>query len=191
MNPSGASYQRKYLRAPYKREILFQDENFIFKAQTLNISEGGLLLEHTGHFPEASHIAFMLEVPEFPLFKNHTLEKLQVFTVENIHSRIIRFKAKMVRSTQNESSIDGMFASRIGISISDIKPNDQLKILNYVETFSSNLVYLQVLIDSLTADERQLKKIRLLTHILGYDSKAKISYLRKVVEQDYKSLQWL
>lgn len=191
MNPSGADYQRKYLRAPYRREVLFQDKNFIFKAHTLNISEGGLLLEQTGHFPESEFVEFMIEVPEFPLFKNYTLEKLQVFTVENIHSRVIRFKAKMVRSVKNESSIDGMFASRIGISINDIKPNDQIKVLNYVENFSSNLIYLQVLIDSLTTDERQIKKIRLLAHVLGYDSKTKISYLRKVVEQDYKSLQWL
>lgn len=191
MSPQGSSYQRTYLRAPYKKDVLFVDEDFVFKAQTLNISEGGLLLDQVGYFPGEKTLNFMIEIPEFPLFKNFTLEKLQNFSHDNVVSRVIRLSAKMVRSTKIDSVVDGAFASRIGLSIVDLKPTDQLKISNYVEKFSSNLVYLQVLIDSLTTDESQIKKIRLISEYLGYSNQMKVSYLRKLVEMDYKSLQWL
>lgn len=191
MTPSGSNYQRTYLRAPYKKDVLFVDEDFVFKAQTLNISEGGLLLDQVGHFPGEKEVTFLVEIPEFPLFKNFTLEKLQAFSHDSVLSRVIRFKAKMVRSMKIESSIDGVFTSQIGLSFVDVAPNDQLKVSGYVENFSSNLVYLQVLIDTLATDESQIKKIRLLAQYLGYSDQMKISYLRKIVEHDYKSLQWL
>lgn len=191
MTSSGSDYQRRYLRAPYKKDVLFVDEDFVFKAQTLNISEGGLLLDQVGHFPGEKKVTFLVEIPEFPLFKNFTLEKLQAFSYDSVLSRVIRFKAKMVRSIKIESSIDGVFTSKIGLSFVDVAAIDQLKVSSYVENFSSNLVYLQVLIDTLATDESQIKKIRLLAHYLGYSDQMKISYLRKIVEHDYKSLQWL
>lgn len=191
MNLGGSTYQRSYLRAPYKRNILFVDEDFVFKAQTLNISEGGLLLDQVGHFPDDKELSFMVEIPEYPLFKNYTLERLQGFSRDNLLSRVIRLKAKMVRSEKIQSRVDGAFASRIGLSILDIKANDRLKIASYVDNFASNLVFLQVLIDTLTTDQSQVKKIRLLSEYLGYGNQIKVSHLRKIVEHDYKSLQWL
>ena len=67
----------------------------------------------------------------------------------------------------------------------------QMAIKEYVKVFSSNLIYLQVLIDSLNTDEKNIEKARLLASILGYDKDQKISVLFKKVQHDYQSLQWL
>lgn len=184
-------YQRRYLRAPFKKEILFEDENFVFKGTCINISEGGLLLDQVGHFPKDHAVNFMAEIPEFPLFKNFSSEKLLTFSSDDVRSRVIRFKAKLVRTAKVTTNVDGMLVSKIGLAVEEMKPNDQLKISRYVESFSSNLVYLQVLIDSLTSDENLLSKIRLISSYLGYDKDIKIALLRKTVEEDYQSLQWL
>ena len=185
-------YQRKYLRAPYKKEILFQDEDFIFKGSALNISEGGMLLKSLGHFPEHNQpIDFMICIPQFPFFKNFDLESLYRYNFEVLESRVIRFSAKIVRKIDIQNKVDDLFSSQIGLMIEDISPFDQAKISNYVDTFSSNLIYLQVLIDTINDNKKNISKIRLLSGYLGLDPHEKIAMLRKTVEHDYKSLQWL
>ena len=187
----GASYQRRYLRAPYKKDVLFVDDDFVFKAQSLNISEGGMLLDTVGHFPEKKEVSFMVELPQFPLFKNFYLEKFETFSRDNITSKTVRFDARLVRKIGIQNSVDGMFSSKIGLMIENITTVNQDRISQYVEVFASNLIYLQVLIDSINADENNIKKVRLIADYLGYSGEVKISYLRKIIEQDYKSLQWL
>ena len=64
-------YQRTFLRAPYKEAILYIDDNFVFKASSLNISEGGLLLDQVPHFPEESEdVPIIISLPQFPYLKN-------------------------------------------------------------------------------------------------------------------------
>lgn len=191
MKPISRTYQRKYLRAPFKENVLYVDDNFVFKANSLNISEGGMLLDKVGHFPENSELQFMVNLPQYPLFKNYTLERIQVYSTENLQFKTIRFQAKLVRKIGVDSKVDGLFTSRIGLQITDIDHIDQEKISHYVDNFSSNLIFLQVLIDSINSDKNNIIKIRALSKILGYASDLKISYLRKIVEHDYKSLQWL
>jgi hypothetical protein len=53
------------------------------------------------------------------------------------------------------------------------------------------LIYLQMLIDSINTNEKNLLKIRLLATILHYPEDIKIAELYKTVLHDYKSLQWL
>lgn len=192
MNPEQSrTYQRKYLRAPYRGDVLFVDNDFVFKAKSLNISEGGLLLDNVGHFPDASELPFLVSLPLYPLFKNYTLDKIQSYSRELLEHSTIRFQAKMARKIGIDTKVDGMFTSRIGLEIQEITDFDQAKISEYVDVFSSNLIYLQVLIDSINSDKNNLMKIRRLSSILGYAGNLKISYLRKIVEHDYKSLQWL
>jgi hypothetical protein len=191
MTPEGQKYQRRYLRAPFKTEVLFVDDDFVFKADSLNISEGGLLLDKVGHFPEDQNISFMIDLPEFPLFKNFTLDQFHNFTKENLDNNSVRFRAKLVRQIAMEQDRNGVFSSRVGVMINKITPMEQEYISHYVEVFASNLIYLQVLIDSINSDRNNIGKIRVVSKHLGYASGVKISYLRKLVEHDYKSLQWL
>ena len=191
MNRQSRTYQRKYLRAPYRGQVLFSENDYVFKANSLNISEGGMLLDNVGHFPDAKSLSFMICLPHHPLFKNYNLNKILDYENEFTPHETIRFEAKMVRKIGIDSKVDGMFQSRIGVEIQDINPVDQAKISDYVDVFSSNLIYLQVLIDSINSDKNNLAKIRRVSSILGYAGPLKISYMRKIVEHDYKSLQLL
>ena len=185
-------YQRTFLRAPYKEPILYVDDNFVFKASTLNLSEGGLLLDQVPHFPEESEdVPIIISLPQFPYLKNYTLDKLQSFSEDIFPKKVIRLKCKMVRKVGIKSKVDEVFTSQIGLEFTDVDPLGQKVIQEYVNVFASNIIYLQVLIDSLHADKKNLEKIRLLSNILNYDSNMKIAKLHKKVQHDYKSLQWL
>ena len=185
-------YKRSYLRAPYRQEVLYVDDDFVFKAKTLNISEGGMLLDQIPHFPdETTEVALMIKLPQFPYFKNFTIQKLRTFNADMFSSKVVRLKCKMVRKIGIKSKVDQAFVSRVGVKFTDIGPREKKLINDYVNVFSSNLIYLQVLIDSMYAEKNNLEKIRLLSDILNYDPDWKVSQLRKVVQHDYISLQWL
>lgn len=185
-------YKRTYLRAPYRQEVLYVDDDFVFKAKTLNISEGGMLLDQIPHFPdESTEVPLMIKLPQYPYFKNFTLEKLKSFNADMFNSKVIRLKCRMVRKIGVKSKVDHAFVSRVGVKFTEIGPREKKLINDYVNVFSSNLIYLQVLIDSMYADKNNLEKIRLLSEILNYSPETKISQLRKDVQHDYISLQWL
>lgn len=185
-------YQRTYLRAPYKDPVLFVDDNFVFKASTLNISEGGLLLDQIPHFPEdEEEVPIMVSLPQFPYFKNFNLEKLENFSIDIFPKKIVRVKAKMVRRIGLESQTDEIFVSRVGLKFTQVSPQAKKQISDYVNIFASNLIHLQMLIDSIHANDKNLQKIRVLSEILNYSIHIKIAELYKIVQHDYKSLQWL
>jgi hypothetical protein len=191
MIPTSRNYQRKHLRAPYKGPVLFADEDFVFKCNAINISEGGLLLDQMPHFPGEGSVPLMLSIPQFPYFKNFSLLKMQTFSHDLFAKKIIRAKAIMVRREQAVQSIDNIFRSRFGLMFSDIELKDQKIIDDYVTTFASNLVYLQTMIDSFNTDDEMKFKTRALATILGYKDVEKIALLRALVTHDYRSLQWL
>ncbi len=181
------NYQRLFLRAPYKKDVLFSFGEEVFKASAENISEGGFLLELSSRDFIEKDLSFIFEIPEYPLFKNYTLEQLHSFSTESMHSQVIRLVGRSVR----EFELKSCGSYRAGFQIHEVTPIDQLKISKYIEHFASNLIFLQVLIDSLNSDEKNLKRIRKIANVLGYGDDLEISYLRTLVEQDYKSLQWL
>lgn len=184
-------YQRKFLRAPYRGEILFSDESYVFKAQTLNLSEGGMLLDKVGHFPEEEIVSFLIKIPQFPYFKNFSLEKLITFSPEVYTSKMMRLSAKLVRRFDMKSQVDEVFTSRIGLQFLNLDDKNRKIIADYVDVFVSNLIYFQILIDNLEEDETYLEKIRSMSDIFGYGRDIKLASLRKQISNDYKSLQWL
>lgn len=186
------SYRRKHLRAPYPFEVLFADDNFVHKARAINISEGGLLLDRVPHFTEGESISFMMALPQFPYLKNFSIEKLKNYTNDLLPVKVIRLRARMVRKIAEQSDIDAVFSGmKIGLQFTQVDQYSQRDIAEYVNVFASNLIYLQVLIDSLHADKKNLEKIRTLARILGYDPQMKLALLRKKLNEDYLSLQWL
>lgn len=185
------SYQRKHLRAPYKAPILYIGENFVLKAYSLNISQEGALMEQIPFLPEQKEVPLMFSLPQFPYFKNFSLSKLENFNEDLFEKKVIRVKCQIVRNIKIKSHVDEVFSSRIGVKFVEITPQDQKLIADYVNIFASNLIYLQVLIDSLSADSQNLAKVRALSKILKYNENLKIAELRKLVMHDYKSLQWL
>ena len=188
---SSRNYQRKYLRAPFREEILFAADNYIFKAKGLNISEGGVLLESINHFPGATNLPFMIQLPQFPLFKNFRLKDIVNFSPDRYPGKIARFSASLVRKVKIESPVEGVISSQIGLKFSEIGEFDRAKVSHYVETYASNLIYLQVLLDTYTDDPNDLNRLRLIAEYLGYEKNTKLSLLRKNIHDDYRSLQWL
>lgn len=185
-------YQRRHLRAPYKGEILYADQGFVFKAPSLNISEGGLLLFQVPYFPEDGKAApVMLSIPQHPSFKNYSLEKLKSFTGELFPKKIIRVHAKVVRKEGAGSDIDQLFETKIGCQFTEITPQDQKTIKDYVDVFFGNIIHLQVLLDNVNADDEGLEKVRVLGQILGYNPEMKLAQFRQEVSRDYQGLQWL
>lgn len=185
-------YQRKHLRAPFKEESLYVSEGFAHKAQAINVSEGGMLLSHVPHFPEKGQTSSMLiSFPQYPLFKNFSLEKLKAYSDELLPRKCARVTCEVVRKSSAQSDAEMIMSQRVGCRFVEISDKDRKVIKEYVETFSGNLIYLQVLMDNAQADEEQLRKARALAGLLNYDSEMKLSMLRKEVATDYISLQWL
>lgn len=185
------SYQRRYLRAPLKESMLYADGPYVFRAKTLNISEGGILLSELPSFPESDQVPLMLSLPQIPSLKNFSILKMQTFSKELFPRHVIRAKAKMVRREELSQNLDNIFRTRIGLQFNRIGAQDQKTIEGYVIGFSSNLIYLQTLVDAFNTDEETKLRTRTLAGILGYSNIEKISELRSLVTHDYKSLQWL
>ena len=58
-------FKRKHLRSPLSTLALYQSERYVFKANCLNISEGGVLLENLPSVPEINAIPLLLSLPIF------------------------------------------------------------------------------------------------------------------------------
>jgi len=184
-------YQRKYLRAPYWQEVLFTDEDYVFKGSGLNISEGGILLDKIGHIPTDEENHFLVYLPEYPKFKNYNLDKILNFNPEHFVGQTIRFSAALIRKGKSYHNLGGVFLSQIAFETKHISKGDRLKLSRYIDTFSSNLIYMQVLLDQLNSDKDNILKLRKIASYLGHSYDEKISVLRVKIESQYKSLQWL
>lgn len=184
------NYQRKFLRAPFKGPVLYADDKFVLKASAINISEGGLLLDELPRFPDQDEVSLLFSIPQYPNFKNFSLLKIQTFSKEIFSSHVIHAKAKMVRREELSQDLDNLFKSRFGLEFESMEALDQKYLQEYVSNFSSNIIYLQTLIDSFNNDDETKLRTRSLAKILGYDQIEKIALLRARVSHDYKSLQW-
>lgn len=185
------NYQRRHLRAPFKETVLYADGSFVFKTTTLNISEMGMLIDQLPGFPESDHIPMLIPIPQLPSLKNFSVLKLQTFSKELFPRHVIRAKARIVRRAELSQNLDNIFKSRFGLEFTRISAQDQKQIEEFVKVFTSNLIYLQTLIDSFNTDDETKIRVRVLAKILGYSEIEKISQLRTTVSHDYKSLQWL
>ncbi|HXH74916.1 MAG TPA: PilZ domain-containing protein [Bacteriovoracaceae bacterium] len=185
------NYQRRHLRAPFKENVLYADGTYVFRARSLNLSEGGILLDQLPSFPASDDVPLMLSLPQMPYLKNFSLIKMQTFSKELFSRHVIRVSAKMVRREELSQNLDNIFRSRIGLQFVKLGAHEQKLIEEYVSTFSSNLIYLQTLIDSFNTDEETKVRARTLGKILGYTETDRIAHLRALVTHDYKSLQWL
>lgn len=186
-----ARLQRKYLRAPLRSQALYVDGDHVFKAKILNISEGGLLLSELPHVPEISSLPLAINLIIYPRFAHLTLDELKNVSVETFDRKILKVKARMVRSFENQSNVDKVFVNFIGCEF--YNPSDEIRfaLFNYVENFTKNTVYLLSLFESLGKRTEQLETLRLVAHLLGYDRNMKLPLLRAKVLHDYQSLESL
>jgi hypothetical protein len=185
------SYQRRHLRAPFKEAVLFSDGSSVLKASSLNLSEGGMLLDQLPSFPDKELIQLAFPVRELPVFRNFSVLKLKTFSPELFRRHVVRVEARLARRGELAQDVSNVFRSRFGLEFIHVNPEAKKIIEGYVTSFSANLVYLQTLLDSYNTDEETKTKVRVLAGIMGYEKEEKIAQLRALVTQDYRSLQWL
>ena len=184
-------FQRKHLRAPLKSMCLYVDEEHVFKARVLNISEGGILLSELPHIPEINSLPMAIDLIQFPRLQHLSLEEIKHFNHQDCDHIILKTKAKMVRSFEGKSQVDQVFINFIGCEFYSPSSDFKMEVFRYVETFAKNTIYLLSLFESLGNRTEQLELLRCVAHILGYDRRMKIPLLRAKVLHDYQSLESL
>lgn len=184
------SYQRKHLRSPFYESVLFVSDQHVLKARGLNISEGGILLDYIPHFPKEDEVDIMLSLPQLPLFKNFSLDKVLSFDPSLFKSKIIRLKSRLIRKIDSKETFESVFTAKVGLQFTTLSSQVKKNISEYVETSASNLMHMQLLMDSIEADKEHILKLKALCSIMGYDPQMKLAMLRKKLLSDYQSLQW-
>ncbi len=184
-------FQRKHIRAPLKSEALYIDENSVFKARTLNISEGGILLSELPHVPEINAIPMMVALIHYPKLGTLSPEKIKSLNTDSFSRSIIKLKARMVRTFEGKSTVEKLFLTHIGCELYPLSEDTQKEIVDYVNTFAKNTVYLLSLFESNHHKKEQVELVRKVAEILGYDSTMAMPLLRLKVLHDYQSLESL
>lgn len=182
-------FQRRYVRAPLRSTCLYVDGEHVFKAKTLNVSEGGLLLSELPHMPDINALPMMLSMPIYPKLSMMSFDELKAINIENLPRKILKVKSRLVRSYEGESNVDKVFINYIGCEFYYTSVEFEDYINEYIETFAKNTVYLLSLFESHSKKNDQLEMLRIVAHILGYDRRMKIPLLRAKVLHDYQSLE--
>lgn len=186
---SEAKLHRRHLRAKLNSEALYVDDENVFSAKTMNISEGGVLLSELPHVPEINSLPVAIKLIEFPKFSTLSYDQILNLTIEDFDKTIIKTKLRMVRSFSNQSNVDKVFVNFIGCEF--YNPSNDIKVLinEYVETYAKNTVYLLNLFESLRAKPDLVDVLRQIASLMGYDRRMKIPLLRAKVLHDYQSLE--
>ena len=188
---SRGSYQRRYLRAPYKESVLYVDGPDILKGRAVNLSENGILLDEIPNLPQEETLQLLISVPTFPLMKNLSIAKLRAFDPAQLERKVVKVEARLARKEELGKDLENLFKARFGLEFVRVQTSDQEHIKSYVDAFAANLIHLQALIDSYNSDEDTRERTRALALALGYPAQEKIAQLRTQVSHDYNSLIWL
>lgn len=189
IDKSKARFQRKHVRAPLHSTCLYVDGDYVFKAKTLNVSEGGILLSELPHIPEINALPMIISMPVFPKLQTLSLEEMRSLNLNDLPLKILKVKGRLVRSFSNESNVDKVFTNFIGCEFYYTSKEFNSYITEYVEIFAKNTIYFLSLFESLNKRSEQLELLREVAHLLGYDRRMKIPLLRAKVLHDYQSLE--
>ncbi len=187
----GHQFRRAHLRAPLNSTLLYEDDGHVFKAATLNISEGGVLIENLPRIPEINAMPLMLDLLFLPEFSRQRMDQLLSKSMSDFERKIFRTKARMVRSFDVKDEVDQIFITRIGCEF--VKPpKDSLDLIReYVTRFAKNTIYLLSLFESHGNRPEQIYFLRHISGLLGYASQQPLAILRQKVLHDYQSLESL
>ena len=185
-------FRRNFSRAPLSQSVLFESSKYIFTATSLNISGGGIFLNHLPFVPADNKISIMLNIPQIPSFKRivereELSHRLQFFNVKTI-----RVKVEIMRSTVENSTLGPFLGKGIGCKFLDLSA-ENLNIINrYVKGSSKNIKYLLRLFEEATeldVNEREdsFKTLLYLAQILDHDKNTKPSLIRNKLLSDYQS----
>ncbi len=182
-------FQREHLRAPMKTKILYLGGDYVFKAYTLNISVGGVLLENLPHVPEVKSIPLMVPLTHYPELSQLGMEVIKGLQLESFPRSVMRLKARIVRSFEGVSEVDKIFVTKIGCEFVFPTPESRELIEEYISLFSKNLVFFLNLFEGKGTVGDPKIVLRKVANVLGYDPKMQIGLLRLKALHDYQSLE--
>ncbi len=185
--------KRKYLRAPLRREVLFEDDGHIYKAFCSNISEGGMLLSLMPHLPQINALSLMIDLPAYPDFASLSTDRLCNLTIDMMERKISRVRGRIVRSFEGQSEIDVIMSTNIGLEFVNLPSEDTQMLRTFISQYARNIIFVLNLFDSHRGNkEDQAKILRNLCRLLGYNQEStKIALLRQKILHDYQSLESL
>lgn len=180
-------FQRHHLRSPLTSDVLYVSDGHVHKGRSVNISEGGVLLENLPHVPEINAMPLMMALPQLPSFSQLSPDYLKTMEITHFDRKIIRSKARLVRSFEGHSVVEKVFVQKIGCEF--VLPSEEVQkdIADYVQMSAKNIVYLLGLFQK----SSQVEVLRNVAKILGYDDQEKLPLLRQKVLHDYQSLESL
>lgn len=187
----GHKFRRAYLRAPLHTTVLYEDDGHVLKARTLNISEGGVLLENLPHVPEINAMPLMLDLVLLPELGKERVDHLLTRSPRDYERIIFRVRAKMVRSFDLNNEVDQIFVTRIGCEFVQPSANALSLVQNYVARFAKNTIYLLGLFENHGNRPEHVHFLRHIASLLGYPSGLNLPALRQKVLHDYQSLESL
>lgn len=186
-----AKFKRKFLRAPLRTSALYLMENSAHKGVITNISEGGLLMESLSFAPTINAMPLIFPVLNLPEFSSLGPEILLNLSLDQFERRVIRMRARIVRSFDGLSDIDKIFTNNIGCEFVNSPEKELLIIRGYISRYAKNLIYLLSLFESASQKEDQNRLIRKVAELLGYDNNLKRNHLRLKALHNYQSLEYL
>lgn len=182
--------RRQFLRAPLRREILFENDGYVFKAFASNISEGGLLITELPMIPSINALPIMIGLPQYPDFASLSSEKLNNLKVQEFEYKIVRAKAKIVRSFDGLSEVDVVMTKKMGCEFVVLTDLDRQIIREFVSQCAKNIIFVLNYFEGHRGNkEEQAKILRNLCQVLGYTKETKIALLRQKILHDYQSLE--
>ena len=184
-------FKRAHLRAPLITDALYILDEFVLKANLLNISEGGILVDNLPRVPEIAAIPLMFPLIDYPEFSQLHADILLALNIQQLEKRVIRTKARIVRSFEGQSDVDKIFITKIGCQFVVCSDEDRELISQYVSRYGKNLIYYLGLFEGRGQKSGNLDVLRKVADLLGYDSTMQIGMLRLKALHDYQSLESL
>ncbi|MBT5094967.1 MAG: PilZ domain-containing protein [Halobacteriovoraceae bacterium] len=179
------------MRSPLKTQVLYLDDGYVLKADTLNVSEGGVLIENLPHVPDNPDVDLLISIPIYPEFSKLDTKQMMAIDPGHFDQHVLRMEGKIVRSFEGNSDVDKVFISHIGCAFVNPKPVLILSIQNYVMLFARNVKHLLGCFESSKNKDDEVEAIKNMAFCMGYDREQEYNQLRQKVLHDYQSLESL
>jgi hypothetical protein len=180
------------LRAPLRKEFLYEDEGFALKGRIKNISEGGILLSEISKIPEINRLPVLVPILHYPEFSQ--LGDQKILTMQDDHRfpmTVLRMRARIVRSFKGQTDAEKVFVDNIGCEFVNPTADDISLVRDYVSIFARNVIYMLNLFENSGRSKEQAEIIRKLAKLFGYGMWERMPILRQKLLHDYQSLESL
>ena len=188
---SSETFKRSSLRAPLKSSFLYETEGRAFLGYSINISEGGILIDKFPKTPTVNIVPIMFELPMVPLLSSLDESEIENLGEEDFERKVLRLKIRMVRTLEDRSPQDKRFGTQIGCEFLRLSERNRQDIIEYVSTSVRNIVFLLHLFEQWGKKKGNRDRIKLVAGLLGYDASEEIGTLWQRVLHDYQGLESL